>query len=407
MENPNTITSPDELREWMDELPIANPLLTAENLLLSLQLLNRHPGALSELPELLSLYLHMFGDLLDLLRSGAGKPSAVGRRARADLDETVQQINKELAFGYKRAILARQAIPMPREVAAEILTNGLKFLANELMFAYVHYRREPANTRMEIMQIFLLAERLRVSGADIGDAGYASAAPTVRLAFKRILLVSILHPYRLQPGEAWALFDYLRQTADLARLSQFRQRDKTEGCFLVPVRGPVRHLHYDSSSLPEGSEQMLLLDTTSLNVRAYQDLSTIKSGRSDPASLFGALGRHGTERLLHTLLVNWHLRPRRRHARQERYNWVVAACGLDAIREYLEREQTPNRSDTGTPEQMEETIHIVDRMPGIRTREHETHRWRQIDISSSGVALTLPADEAGRNRPKQKTHTET
>ncbi|OQX48438.1 MAG: hypothetical protein B0D87_05710, partial [Candidatus Sedimenticola endophacoides] len=96
VENPNTITSPDELREWMDELPIANPLLTAENLLLSLQLLNRHPGALSELPELLSLYLHMFGDLLDLLRSGTGKPSAVGRRARADLDETVQQINKEV-----------------------------------------------------------------------------------------------------------------------------------------------------------------------------------------------------------------------------------------------------------------------------------------------------------------------
>ncbi|MES9966978.1 MAG: hypothetical protein ABW074_06875, partial [Sedimenticola sp.] len=71
MENPNVITSPRQLVEWIEDLPYANPQVTAKMLLDSLQQLVRQPGTLSQFHRLMINYLPPFRTLQNAVAKSA------------------------------------------------------------------------------------------------------------------------------------------------------------------------------------------------------------------------------------------------------------------------------------------------------------------------------------------------
>ncbi|MET0117368.1 MAG: hypothetical protein ABW090_08090 [Sedimenticola sp.] len=402
VENPNVITSPRQLAEWVEDLPYANPQVTAKMLLDSLQQLVRQPGTLSQFHRLMINYLPPFRTLQNAVAKSAQRQHSVtGHRREAELAELFEQINKEMAHGFKRAILdgnfAASSRHSDNEVA-ETLYHAIECLSLDLVFSYSRYSQASANVWREILQIYLLAEHRGVSQTSVETIDCADEVNTdIRLIFKRILLITLLDPYRLQQGDIWACFNYLTCWAQHAQLSNFKARQKASSCFLVDLQGAQKATPYDPEEPPAEASRFLMLDIYPLNKEINQQLKVMQnppaSASSDKRS--GMVSEH----LMRTMLLAWYVKPKRRHQREERYDWLVSAWGIAAIQHFLLEGKlvSAGKAHSELDPYDQETIEIGDvKQDPLTASRFDTHRWRQVNMSDGGVGMVMnPADACG------------
>lgn len=338
VENPNAITSPKELAAWVEDLPYANPQVTAKLILDSLQLLVRQPGSITQLHKLMICYLPPFHNLLETAaKSTQRQHSITGHRREAQLLSLFEQVNVEMAYGFKRVVIDSNiagANKHSQETTAEILYYAIECLALDLMLSYTKYKHASANIWREIMQLYILSERLGVSRIPVATASCEEELNTdIRLIFKRILLINLLDPYRLQREEIWSY--YLLCWAQHAQITKFKERKKPTGCFLVELRGNRKPTSYDPEKPPTDPSQYLMLDTSPLNQEINQQMQALQKA---PRSVIPGIKKQDpafAESLMRTMLLAWYLHPKRRHPREERFDWLIAACGLAAIQHFL------------------------------------------------------------------------
>lgn len=399
--NPNTLLQPQELNGWLEELPIANPLGTAKLLLKSLWLLNRHPDPLPNRAELMYCYMPSINSLVTQLRKSKNKSvSGKSHRNELELGDHIDKITTEISYGFKRTINETNLLQngkLDSAQQAHILYFAIKSLSLELLTHFSNYQKEPGNCWREIVQIYLLSERLGVSQQKINDPQHPADIPlNVRHAFKSILLVILLDPFHLQEGELWIAHRYLGWWAQHALISKIDSSAKHgSGCFLVDLQGSQKPRKFDPGSPPENPSQYMLLDCEPLNVIINKQMKSLDSDKAEQIPGMEKISPEDMKRLLRHMLIAWHIHPGRKHPRAESYGWLIAASGVNDISHFLGKGRLAPSPQAETDQDLDEIniLELADPFGTAQPVEHHTFRWRQINESLSGMGIEAPLED--------------
>ncbi len=395
VENPETITNPAELGDWVEHLPVTDPAATVETLLDSLKLLNRHPKAVPQRYQLMRIYLRPFMELMQRSRQLL-QARAVGERHRNDnlFLQFMEELCREMGFGFKRTLqeaLEPSWVSANQQASmADIIYWTTQCLTFDLMFAFADYRPEPRSTWPEFMKLYLLSKQRKISRGAVDDPyALAGASPSVGLAFLRALLISLVDPYKLRRGDVWNAYDYLSHFAKNAQVGTFRVPEVEGGFFLVDLKGARKAQPFRFEKVPPRPREFLLVNVNPLNSVVHRHFKMLEI--NPDVEIEGLYNMEGPQamHLFRTMLVSWHISPARRHERIEQYDWLTAICGLSNICCYLQGDEC-----TAEEEPEEEEVEISHHLTQIVAVDRKVYRWRQTDFSASGMGVVLPLSEA-------------
>ncbi len=390
--NPDTITKPHALRAWVDDLPYANPLGTAQITLSSLKQLNRHPGKLSQRTELMLIYMNPFCRIVDMARKLSCQTHG-GQSTVRDGNEILAitgAICTEMSYGFKHIINAEAETgdkASPEELASHIQL-AMHCLSLGLMFEMSSYHAESRSAWREILQLLIRAQQLQIANLTITEtvleAGYEVS---VLNTFKCILLTSILDSSRLRPDETWASYDYLQWHAKNARLTPVEQASEYPGNYLLPRDGLLKPVLYAPDKAPANPEKYLICETHRLNLQINRHLEMLSSDETAFIQGTDKLSIDHKRQMLRQMLHIWHTNPKRRHARSEKFDRLACAFGVPAVYHFLT--QGSMRSQPQTPGASSISSDYLISRPGEPKLTEGLHiyEFRQEDISASGIGI--------------------
>jgi len=392
--NPDTIVKPQALQAWVDNLPYANPLGTVQELLVSLKLLNRHPGKLPQRTELMLIYMGPFCRIIDMARklSCQIQGGQTKTRGSSEIVALAGTICTEMSYGFKH-IVNSEAQPenktAPEEIASHIQL-AMHCLSLGLMFEMSSYHKESRSAWREIFQLLIRAQQLRVANLPISESTLqVEYEVTVLNTFKSILLTSILDSSRLCPEETWASYDYLLWHAKTARLIPVEEASENPGNYLMPRDGQLKPVLFDAEKPPSDPVKYMICETHKLNLLINKQLETLSSD--------GSAFIHGTEHLaidnkrqmLRQMLHIWYTNPKRRHERTNKFDRLACAFGVSSVYHFLKSGSMRNRTSIGGTEQDGISQDYLLSRPGEPNLSEGLHiyEFRQEDTSASGMGI--------------------
>ncbi len=316
---------PKKVRQWIEELPRGDVGLTARALYEALVETNAATLSPGDRLKFLEQVRPTVGDNSRALRRRyVGLPlpltPMVARTAQLD-----QALCAQMANGYRRVVdgLAEDGWWLrPSGQLTSAMYRGLDFCAQVLECSYATYGAIPPNLWLGINHLWLTAERLGLLHVAISeDAVHPQAPhPTIDLAYRRLVLLSVADPYRLSHQELSILLTWSRRWAALTRLERKTPAAISGFPIVVDPHGsaqPARGAVAAVSSSPS----WLVLNTEALT----QELTSHLDGH----------GHVVTPVLAKRLLDVWAAHAVRRAARKGADRLVAVAIGLASVHHVL------------------------------------------------------------------------
>lgn len=382
--DPTVEMRPRHLREWLGTLPLTDLAEVSRTLGDEIAALNRQKAAMETRLKLLELYRAVVLKLLPALEESyvaARLPLPEKNRQMADLAHRLQM---ELANGYKIILLDYQnrRITLGKGKTARLAAyRALSALGRILAIHYQTYAPPPSGIWFEIHQIFRFAVERGLASETLADEGGESS---IALAYKQTLLLALSNPYRLNPGDAQRILDYLALFGNLAQLQPFAQSGDFAGLFLVQTGAdaPPRNILQNLGEMD--SRHDILLNTLELAHALRHHAGRLEAGEP-PGSLRlpDAAGEPGYRDLLRRLLTYWSAAPKRVYPRTRNISGVQVCIGLAAIRHFLDGE----------------TAEIEDAGPAPVQPRFAPSRWLIVNESAGGLALRGMFETLPRLRP--------
>jgi len=397
--DPDTITKPNALHNWADNLPYANPLGTAQATLASLKLLNRHPGKINQRADLMLIYMDPFRRIIDMARklSYLAQSRQNQTRESSEILALTGMICTEMSYGFKHVVNAEATTrtKTTHEDLASHIQLAMHGLALGLMFEMSSYRAESRSAWREIFQLLTRAEQLGVTNLTIPETTLqVDYEVSVLNTFKCILLTSILDSSRLMPEETWASYDYLQWHAKNARLTPVEQASARSGNYLVPRDGLVKPVLYDSENKPADQSKYMICETHKLNLQVNRHLEILSTDESAFIQGTDHLTIDSKRQILRQMLHIWYTNPKRRHKRTDKFDRLSCAFGVSSVYSYIKNGSMRIKSDlplsgegqnnfnsnylTGHPEE-----------PKLSGGLH-CYEFRQENVSTSGTGILSP-----------------
>lgn len=380
-------TRPKNVKEWLDALPLANSQETARKLADALAALNATKLAEADRLKLLQLYSDTAQALLPALQQGyAGRPLPLGEKQQQTAN-LARDVFTQLANGYKRILLdltQRRIAFGSDKIAPVAIRRAIECLNEILDICYETYGPTPAGVWAEAHQLYWYAagETLQDKGA--GD----SDQRTINHAYKQMLLMALVDPYRLQQGQLPPVRHYLEQFGHLSSLQAMGQADSPHGLFLVRLdsdKPPKALAHHGGAG---NARTDIILNTIPLARTVHQQLQGLDSGATpQKVGLPDAAASPAYRDLLKRFLKQWGIAPKRMFTRTARASDVYICMGISSVHHTLLRDDIALEVVEGANESMI-TIQVGE--PGVDTSAHQTYNctsWRVLNESAGGVAL--------------------
>jgi hypothetical protein len=222
-------TDAKSLRQWIAQLPLANPGATARLLI----------GGLREMNQL-RIDPQQRLDALELLRPEIDRiVTTLGKQVIGDcfplppqkrkLGELAQDFEHELALGYCAVVYdfcaPAGAVPFLRGKPVVLaLARALQHRGACLYQAYLRYQAPPSGAWQNMHDLFRFAVAVKLDEKPVEDVLYG--APTsVRLAYAQALLFAMSNPYRFTQRENSEIHALTRIWAEHCGLRQGRAPD--------------------------------------------------------------------------------------------------------------------------------------------------------------------------------------
>lgn len=339
---------PELVSQWCEQLPLANPPASLDEMSLFLAQLNR-----AELPlrkrfavlEALAPFVIKLAPLVRREYSEAQLPLGDRKLHRHQL---VQKIWQELAYGYKTVlmdlILTEKEVLDPKEVLIPAIRQCVDILSERLVENYTIYVPDPPGVWLELHQLYHYA-----NSHSIDDMAPRADGATIGQRYRRTLLLALADPYHLLPGEAAKLFTELDQWAPFCKLAQLGTYTITADTFYVDIHhdcGP-RFLAGDASATPAKEARVVdLADVASaLRKRIAEATSPRVTGlHAAPSTLQQRLRRE----LYLRLAQAWTARGARQYSRSPATeHHLVLTAGLSAAHHFISgaRSFAPERKE--------------------------------------------------------------
>jgi hypothetical protein len=301
-----------------------------------------------------------------------------------------------MSYGFKKVINETSQGIKKNNPQAQAFYYAMHCLVFELMLSFSGYIQEPRNAWAEIIKLFRYAEGLGLGLTAVTNQLLSTDQKTdIRTEFKRIVLLLLLDPFRLEHNEIWQAYDYLAHWAARAQIGPMpAHQEQDTGCFLLEIRGLQKPQGYNHKKPPATPGHYLLLNCLPLNAEINNQIKHLKE--SKPAPIPGAekATAHRLGEMLRHMLLAWHVCPERRHHREERHDWLQVCCGINSVNHFLtqgsliESQQTQDKTTDDTDEHL-----VISSYGHNTTQAHLTHRWRQTNISMSGAGLMIPPND--------------
>ncbi len=392
--NPDTIVKLNTLKAWVEDLPYANPLGMAQELLSSLKLLNRHPAKLPLRPNLMMLYIEPFFGIIEMarkIRCQSRSSHGLNKNDREIL-ALATAVCSEMAYGFKHIVVdeLRADIKIPPDQCALYIHLAMLCLSTGLIFDMSAYQQESRTAWREIFQLLIRAQQLGVAHQKIVNAiPNAGYEVSVLNTFKSILLTSILDSSRLTPNEIWGVYDYLAWYAKNARITSIEQASPNPGNYLIARDGTHKPSLFDPDKPPADPGKFMLLETHRLNIVISRHLDIIMDSNTAPIRGCEKLNPETRKHTLRQMLHIWHTNPKRRHERKEKFDRISCAFGVGSVYHFLK--EGTMRKPYIEPET--EDIDITQDTPGPELTDIlSTFECRQENISPSGMMI-LSSDQ--------------
>jgi hypothetical protein len=395
---------PAELERWLKSLPLLNVAESTQ--LLTRQLVGLNRMTLDDklrlrLLELLRAPIQHLSQALQKLYIGA--PIPLTDKARETIVQ-VQQLQTEMAFGYK--IIAFNSTAIPKLDSSQIDTVGLaihraiRYLTELLFRSYELYGPPPEGVWYEIHQLYRYAELLGVTDTPLDDK-LNNALPQVSInhAYKQALLLDFSDPYHLPAFLLAKIYRYLDRWAGVAQLSPGVAALKSHCQFLINLDHDRAGAVNTETSAITTEIRYRLLNTTELARVVHQQLMVLQAGQQpDPEGLEkGFFANLGNDMLLR-LINAWGVNPKRVFTRSPRSNRKLqVAIGINAINYHINAGRfTPSTSEVG-PQPRSAALGPGSGTPN-RVVQPDTLptslTWDLIDESAGGYALAKSGGES-------------
>lgn len=267
-----TETRPKAVAEWLQRLPFASPVETAQQLITALYALNRNPLDADARHALLALYRPVVARIGASLESQLAESGVPPHARLRQVGVLLRELLIEHSIGYKQLLLTqdnRRFGRVPPKRVAEVTARLLTALRDLQAACYLTYSPIPDGLWLEMHQSYQLAQTTGMADTPVDDALPAS------LVYRQTLLLALADPPHMSLAELSHTRMYLDKFAALAAFSPAMAHPDPSG-FVISTdsdRGP--------SQLPGSpKEGYLWLDTDALCRHLHETATRLRTGES-------------------------------------------------------------------------------------------------------------------------------
>ncbi|WP_455218010.1 hypothetical protein [Kaarinaea lacus] len=391
------------LKDWIVNLPRANPMKASEQIISQLETMNMSQYPLFEriaLLDTLRPVVRQFILALKQYTKNADLPLSMRNREAYHL---IQQILGKIAIGYKLVLSELFEIPAPKEhdelQLREAIYITLQYLSRQLVEAYLVYAPAPQGVWSELHSLYQFAEEHALQGLPVDDPFPDFSLPThytIELAYKRILLLTLAEPYHMAQGEADDIYYLVSAWTNVCHIWPNKSKP-SEGDYAVDMSADAPPVFVTAERLPV-NDQFRVIDIDEVKQRLdvhlqrllRQSLHTIDLNEKQ-----GMVERHQRDMLLR-LSSAWHGNLIRQNVRRAADKRIQMASGLSASHYYLSggRDFTPALDELKLKEdQIEPTMYLeafddaLEKDRFHQNKKYSINPWWQFNTSELGSGL--------------------
>lgn len=257
---------PQTINDWLESLPLANPLVAAAEILTKLKQFNRIKISCAKRLQLLETLIPAITNLAGILRKDLVQAPLPLSPKMAEKALLIRDLFQEMAHGYKSVVmellLTQQRITNPEQVLVPGLYYAMDYLGQLLAECYTVYAPEPAKTWFQIHQLYFCAESCAIAAVPLKKpANQDDPVKNIDNLYRRIALLAIANPYHLMPGEAAKIWTLLERWSQHCTISRSSANLTLAGCFIVNLNGDSPPGYAAKGSSLEKTAEARILDT--------------------------------------------------------------------------------------------------------------------------------------------------
>jgi len=379
-------TRPKAVAGWLDRLPFASPVETAEQLVMALHALNRHPLGADEGHALLALYRPVVARAaagLEALLAESGVPP---HAQQLQIGTLLRELQTEHSIGYRQVLQAlstrRFGRASPKRMA-EVTARLLAALRDIQTACHLTDAPLPAGLWQEMHQIHAFAQASNLADNAVDDA------PPASLAYCQALLIALADPPHMSHAELVHTRLYLDQFAALTVL--------TTSPVTKHLGFPI-HTEGDAPPNPCATSPTrggLWLDTDALCRHLHETVLRLRNGEAPGhIGLPSGMESELSQTLCKRLLKLWSPGAQRAFKRYATPGTTVQmVAGVSAIHRLLE--MAPQAAQAEPDEADSLAIHGVEPIfvaPAAAPVAVDATQWTVSNDSASGLALSGTPD---------------
>ena len=322
--------TPDQATNWAESLPMANPAQVAQQLRAAIGDLNRvelKPDMRFEILEALRPTLH--SALQTLSRYYLNQPIVLPEEPRkaAKLAQTLYElVTTAYTIVAIQTIQRRQSISgaNPAKLVCMALHRAITTASMKMLVSYQLYQPVEINAWVELHQLFLLAERQKLSSQLVIDeiAGDGSITDT----YLRVLLLGSCKPNQLRQRDLAGVFKGLREWVKHVELSP---AENGEGLFLVDFSADHPPI-YSSLYSDDPGANCRVIDTDEL----VSHLNQLRQDTGDQSIVFDK-DTVVSPNVLEHVITSWGVMSKRNFARAPAQEKLWVSVGLSNTHFYV------------------------------------------------------------------------
>lgn len=377
-------TRSQKITQFIQALPLANPLEAASRLLEEMQILNRQKVAPDSRVKALEIYRPALIGITESLTAqfwNAPLPLAAPAKKHASAAEALWL---ELGYGYKLALIDQQSklfsLGGSKSNALGIV-RAMEAMSQLAMVYYQTYSTLPSSVWGDLHQLYLLAIRESLQNIEISTDVIHKKTASANLIYKQALLMSLADPQHLAPNDIRLVDDYIRRNADRSQLQGLGLPANPAGIFLINLDSENPPIPYVKNKEEVDASSDILFITMDLARLVHKHMQSLQAG--EPINN-GELPENATDPryldILTYLIKHWGATPKRVFNRSRKSDGVELGIGMAATHYFIGGENY-----YAGPSDPYDLTEITSK--ATSNQAFKASRWQVLNISAGGMAL--------------------
>jgi len=221
-ENPDVLRNVAQLKQWVAQLPVMDVVETVRLLHNAIQPFNELRLADGERLKLLEVYRQALENILFTYDECRLRLLPLPVQGRNDLAEDIMWLYLDLANGYKMLVLnshEQGLSPADDSLTLRAVYRSMELIVHALVYARRAQKPIPPLARLELNQLYGLAEAHGVLDAQVRAVRRETTMPTIDRVFKQYWVLEVAGGDRWNGGELLELFVLLEAFAGYSQMS--------------------------------------------------------------------------------------------------------------------------------------------------------------------------------------------